>query len=295
MTYEVNYYNTSSWKFYKRLQHPRINFFKFLCGPFLKSLFDLLQYCFYFIFLAFWPRGMRNLNSLTKDWTHTPCIGRWSLNYWTAREIPKIKFLMMEFQTCNNWKGLPGVSVVKNYPANAGDTGSISGSRRSTREENGNPLQYSCPWEIPWTWEPGRPQSMGSQRVRHNWATEQQQQTTEDNLEERSVAHGLSINIHACPGIGDTGMDMSVIQADRVHSGWSQDHPGTPRMWWWLSPSGWPHFPGCAKSIWLCRPTPSVAGPSISWQSESELLRLPALPTCHLSRSPNSWWKPILP
>ena len=26
-------------------------------------------------------------------------------------------------------------------------------------------------WRIPWTEEPGRPQSMGSQRVRHNWAT----------------------------------------------------------------------------------------------------------------------------
>ena len=26
-------------------------------------------------------------------------------------------------------------------------------------------------WSIPWTEEPGGPQSMGSQRVRHNWAT----------------------------------------------------------------------------------------------------------------------------
>ena len=28
-------------------------------------------------------------------------------------------------------------------------------------------------WEIPWTKEPGRLQSMGSQRVRHNLATKQ--------------------------------------------------------------------------------------------------------------------------
>ena len=27
-------------------------------------------------------------------------------------------------------------------------------------------------WRIPWTEEPGRLQSMGSQRVRQNWATE---------------------------------------------------------------------------------------------------------------------------
>ena len=34
-------------------------------------------------------------------------------------------------------------------------------------------------WEIPWTEDPGRLQSMGSQRVRHNLETEQQQQQTQ--------------------------------------------------------------------------------------------------------------------
>ena len=38
------------------------------------------------------------------------------------------------------------------------------------REGNGTPLQYSC-LENPWTEEPGRLQSMGSLRVRHDWAT----------------------------------------------------------------------------------------------------------------------------
>ena len=39
------------------------------------------------------------------------------------------------------------VLVVKNLPANARDlrdTGSIPGSGRSSRERNGNPVQYSC-------------------------------------------------------------------------------------------------------------------------------------------------------
>ena len=40
--------------------------------------------------------------------------------------------------------GLPGGSVVKNMPANAGDAGSIPGLRRSSGEGDGNPLQYSC-------------------------------------------------------------------------------------------------------------------------------------------------------
>ena len=40
--------------------------------------------------------------------------------------------------------GFPGVSVVKNPPANAGDAGSIPGLGRSPGEGNGNLLQYSC-------------------------------------------------------------------------------------------------------------------------------------------------------
>ena len=41
--------------------------------------------------------------------------------------------------------GFPGGSVVKkkkNLPANAGDTGSISGESGGSGEGNGNPLQY---------------------------------------------------------------------------------------------------------------------------------------------------------
>ena len=34
--------------------------------------------------------------------------------------------------------------MVKNLPANAGDTGSIPWSGRSLGEGNNNPLQYSC-------------------------------------------------------------------------------------------------------------------------------------------------------
>ena len=39
---------------------------------------------------------------------------------------------------------VPGGSVEKNPPANAGDMGSIPGPGRSPGEGNGNPLQYSC-------------------------------------------------------------------------------------------------------------------------------------------------------
>ena len=43
------------------------------------------------------------------------------------------------------------------------------GWRRSPGGAHGNPLWYSC-LESPWTEQPGRLQSIGSQRVRHNWS-----------------------------------------------------------------------------------------------------------------------------
>ena len=57
---------------------------------------------------------------------------------------------------------------------NAGDLGSIPGSERSLEKEMATHSGILA-WRIPWAEEPGRLQSMGSQRVRHNLATERQQ------------------------------------------------------------------------------------------------------------------------
>ena len=55
---------------------------------------------------------------------------------------------MNHFQTSlkmvKRHEGLPSVSVAKNPPVNAGDSGSIPGLGRSPGEGNHNPLQYSC-------------------------------------------------------------------------------------------------------------------------------------------------------
>ena len=67
--------------------------------------------------------------------------------------------------------------VVKNPPATAGDTGSIPGLGRSPGEGNGYPVHYACQENPSWTEEPGRLQSMGSQRVGHSWATKHTAQT----------------------------------------------------------------------------------------------------------------------
>ena len=65
--------------------------------------------------------------------------------------------------------------VYKESACNAGDTGdvcSIPGSGRSSGEGNGSPFQHSR-LKIPWAEESGRLQSMGSQRVIQDWATQQ--------------------------------------------------------------------------------------------------------------------------
>ena len=73
------------------------------------------------------------------------------------------------------------MTLLKNLPANVGDTGdrdSISRSGRSLGEGNGNLLHYSflenfmdrgaiLSWKILWTEEPGKLQSRGSQIVGH--------------------------------------------------------------------------------------------------------------------------------
>ena len=60
-----------------------------------------------------------------------------------------------------------GGSDGKESAFSAGEPGSIPGSGISPGEGNGNPLQYSC-LRIPWIETPGKPWSMGSQRVGHN-------------------------------------------------------------------------------------------------------------------------------
>ena len=50
--------------------------------------FVIILLLFFYDFLFFWPWGMWDLRSPTRDQTCTPCIGRWSPNHWTTREVP---------------------------------------------------------------------------------------------------------------------------------------------------------------------------------------------------------------
>ena len=71
----------------------------------------------------------------------------------------------------------PGGSVVRNAPANAGDSGLIPGSGRSPGEENSNPLHYSCLGNL-MDREAWRAAIHGvSKRVKHYLVTKQQIET----------------------------------------------------------------------------------------------------------------------
>ena len=72
------------------------------------------------------------------------------------------------------WLGFSGGSVVKNLPAMQ-EMQVWSLGREDLLEKEMATHSSVLAWEIPWTEEPGRLQSMRSQRVGHDLATKQQQ------------------------------------------------------------------------------------------------------------------------
>ena len=60
------------------------------CSHYSQFLFDVL---------VLWPRGVWDLSSLTRARTCTPCIGRQSLNHWTARVVPSQEFCCEKIST----------------------------------------------------------------------------------------------------------------------------------------------------------------------------------------------------
>ena len=63
--------------------------------------------------------------------------------------------------------GFSGGSDGKDSACSMGDLGSIPELGGCPGEGNGNPLSILA-WEIPWTEEPGRLQSLGLQRAGHD-------------------------------------------------------------------------------------------------------------------------------
>ena len=65
---------------------------------------------------------------------------------------------------------------------NVGDPSSISRGREDPLEKEMATHSSTLAWRIPWMEEPGGLQSMGSQRVRHDLATKQQQQHGSEHI-----------------------------------------------------------------------------------------------------------------
>ena len=100
-----------------------------------------------------------------------PCVvwdfGKDLLSYFSMMSerngIPFLFFFFIIYLFACSRSGFPDSSVNKESSCDAEDLGLIPGFGESPGEGNGNPLQYFLPGKSPWTEEPGRLQSVGSQ------------------------------------------------------------------------------------------------------------------------------------
>ena len=85
-----------------QISHPYMTTEEFLVW----TIFSLYWICYSVASaLVFWPRDILDLSSLIRDPTCTPCIGRWSPNHWSTREVPITNFYKVENEKgCDCWK-----------------------------------------------------------------------------------------------------------------------------------------------------------------------------------------------
>ena len=82
------------------------------------------------------------------------------------------------------------------------------------------PHSNTLAWKIPWTEEPGRLQSMGLQRVRHDWATSLSLFTFHFHALEREMATHSSVLAWRISGSGEPG-GLPSMGSHRVGHDWS--------------------------------------------------------------------------
>ena len=85
-----------------------------------------------------------------------------------------LSYNLNKFSCTNKLISQPGGSVVKNLPT-MWEMKIWSLGQEDHLEKEMATHSSILPWEIPWREEPCRLQSMGSQRARHDLATEQQE------------------------------------------------------------------------------------------------------------------------
>ena len=104
------------------------------------------------------PGGLLSMgHRVGHDWRDLAAAAAGILEWWCFF----FNYSMDQFRAISD--SLSDGSVIKNSLCSAGDAGLVSGSGRSPGGGHVKPVQYSC-LEILWTDEPGRLQSMGSQK-----------------------------------------------------------------------------------------------------------------------------------
>ena len=125
------------------------------------SVHQSLRKAFLYLLAILWNSAFRCLHLSFKRTANFSCLKyNKVLPIWNKLTI-----------SSNFWEILPGGSVVKNSSTNAGNIrklGSVAGNIRDWRRAWGYTLVF-LPGESPWTEQPGKLQSMGSQRVGHDW------------------------------------------------------------------------------------------------------------------------------
>ena len=91
--------------------------------------------------------------------------------WWGFREVRVAMVQCSEKEGCMGWgMEMIRIRLQENWSGRWDGWRNISIVGRSS-EKAMAPHSSTLTWKIPWTEEPGRLQSMGSQRVRHDWAT----------------------------------------------------------------------------------------------------------------------------
>ena len=127
------------------------------------------------VFLEVEEEGILS-STLSPSWAHSlapvvfskgPSVQSWPVLSHTGMMLEPERNLASDGAHEHVLRLLPVLpSVVKNQPGNTWDMVQSPRLGRSSGGGNGNPLQYSIlQYSLPWTEEPGRVQSMGSQRV----------------------------------------------------------------------------------------------------------------------------------
>ena len=133
-----------------------------------------------------------------RDQTDVPCIIRQTLNHWTTREVPQMSHVMNQLESASlsffwwsravdfwhnvfclilalltldmyKWTSLVAQTVKR--LSTMWETRVQSLGWEDPLEKEMAVHSRTIAWKIPWTEEPGRLQSMGSQIVGHDWTT----------------------------------------------------------------------------------------------------------------------------